>query len=85
MPSPRIQSTDPGTRKSLRERAELIARLLRLPPPPVDEVMLASWLIARQTEIQRAQAAWFRLPKDDFAGLLRSGQFRRTAPIYSLI
>jgi len=85
MPSPRIQSTDLGAKKSLRKRAELIARLLGLPPPPADEVKLASWLISRQTEIQRAQAAWFRLPKDDFAGLLRSGRFRQTASFYSMI
>jgi hypothetical protein len=85
MPSPRIRSADPGARQSLRERAELIARLPRLPPPPLDEVKLASWLIARQTEIQHAQAAWFRLPKDDLAGLLRSGRFRQTASFYSMI
>ena len=84
MAPPRIQSPVLLPDEEMFERAVRIADVLNLPSPPTDKAKLAAWLIERQQAAQHAQLPWFKLSADEMARLLKSGQFRRIAPRYSM-
>ena len=84
MVSRRIQSPVFLQDEEMFERAVRIADVLDLPSPPTEKARLAAWLIERQQAAQHAQLPWFKLSADEMAQLLKSGQFRRVAPRYSM-